>query len=760
MLVFVTMALFVNTVIAVESTAHLDAPLHPCEHRQLDVGPEARIRLVQDKDVGFGEIEKYPELFQNKPVNRGLGFTSSAIWVSLTVANPTNEPCSRWLVVKPRLQKYIRLHLRTPNGMLLVSYGGAASEASERGIGSVRHAIFPIVLEAGAGYQAYLEFQGDALMQFQIAFWEPDAFIEQEYHLNASRYLLIGSSTIMLFSTLLFSLLWANWRLLLGGCAWICAVLYTLIRDGYFSTLYSATLAEPHQQLMQSMSALFLASYCGFAAAALPDTPWSKSLRRVLQWLAMPAAIFAVVYLFISLPAIAVLSSGVILVCITAMLVVAALHGGGVGWAFLSGWLLLNVATVLRIVNGFGWAGIDQAYAELIGPLSFGASALITSFALYRAYLKAQHETRKAERALQRRLESERDRLLVSVNEATAEIKAVLRQVEAASLEKSRFLAMVAHELNSPLHAVQGNIKLAITSSRGSAKERLERVSKATSSLIELVDQTLRFSRGETTAVVLDPVPFLLKDVIDDLLDFTLAKHGSAATRVQCRFAGPLPDIIETDEEILRKVLVNIVDNAVKYAPEGSIELLIEALDDDWPEGDGSSEQTPNTPLRLRFSVQDQGPGIAAEFHDKVFEPFTRLVPNVHQRGVGLGLAICQQLLHAMSSQLELNSSLGQGSCFYFDLVVTRVQEARLIGSLPFRHFSEPLFPAGMDEGMLGVAREFLELGQLVKLENWARALKVAHPDHRELSNQIIADCANIDLGGLRRLLQPPITGG
>lgn len=755
-LALVAMVQFAQSTVALGSPDYPDAALHPCEYQKLQVGPELPVRLVQDRKAGFREIEQKIHLFENQPVDRGLGFTTHAVWVSLVLENPTGEPCKRWLVVSPGLQEHIRLHVRSPSGVVMVIDGGSAASRSEKTIQTARYTIFPLEVEAGTVQRAFLEFRGSALMQFQIAFWEPVSFIEQENRLNATRYLLIGSSLIMLFSTLLLSRLRRKRGLLFGGCAWTCALLYMLIRDGFFYGQYPPFLADPRQQLMQFMSALFLASYCLFSAVVLPEESWSRPLRRVLRWLAIPATMLAVVYLFISLPAIAVLSSGATLIGITAILIIAALRGGEVGWTYLSGWLLLNGATVLRIMNGLGWVGISQLFAELAGPLSFGASALTTSFALYRAYQNSQQETRSAELALQRQLESERDRLIVSVDAATTDLKEALRKVESASKEKSRFLAMVAHELNSPLHTIQGNVRLAMKSSRSGANERLIRVSRATSALVELVDQTLRFSRGETLAVELDPCPFSLKVFIDDLLDSMLTKHGAAATRVSCRLAGPVPEMIETDEETLRKVLANILDNAVKYAPEGSIELLIEVPDCSLTVVDESSEYAATTPLHLRFSVQDQGPGIAAEFHEKIFEPFTRLTPNQQQRGVGLGLPICRQLLNAMSSRLELVSAPGQGSCFHFELVVARVRGARLLDLLPPRHVGGVAVRVSIDEGLLGVARELLGLGQLVTLENWAQALKAAHPEHREFLNRVIAGCANIDLEGLRRLLQGP----
>lgn len=730
------------------------AVLYPCEDVLVPVGPQLRIRIAKDTRTDLAQIAAHPELFESRPADRGLGFLASPVWVSLSMENRSAEPCGRWLVVTPGLQNFIRLHLDSQDGPVQIGVAGAAVASGDRTIRTDRHAIFPLVLAPKSRQQAYLELQGDALMQFRASFWEVGHFLEVEHQLVTTRYLLIGSSVIIVFASFIAALLQRRPGLLFGACAWVLVLLYVLVRDGYFSDQDLSILDQPRQQLMQFVSSLFIASHCLFTVTTLGEEPSSKRQRWLLHLLAAVAAILAIVYLLVSLPQLAVLYAAASLVVITAVLGSAALRGGVMAWTYLSGWILLGVTIVLRIGHGLGWFGSQSMVVDLAAPMAFGASAMTTSLALCQSVVKAQRETRAAERELLTQRESERDRLKTTVEQATSALQKALGEVQAASTEKSRFLSMVAHELNSPLHAILGNARLAQMAAPGAVAPHLEGIARAGNALVQLVDQTLRFSRGESLPIVIDPAPVQLQAMLDDLFSSSRARYGASANRLQCVFAGPVPDMIEVDEQHLRQVLGNMVDNALKYAPEGPVRLVVEARDDNRPQAAAQDDELLRADLLLRFSVQDQGPGIPAELHGRIFEPFSRLSPNSHLHGVGLGLAICQQLLQPMGSRLEITSAVGQGCLFFFDLTLPRVRDAGLLRVVPTSGGEREAIVSSLDENVLCQARELLELGQLVALEQWARDVRRSHTEDEPWLDQVIACCASIDLEGLGRLLK------
>ena len=153
-------------------------------------------------------------------------------------------------------------------------------------------------------------------------------------------------------------------------------------------------------------------------------------------------------------------------------------------------------------------------------------------------------------------------------------------------------------------------------------------------------------------------------------------------------------------------MLENVATNACKYAPEGVVQILVEAP----PSG---LVGTVDPPHRLRFSVIDRGPGIAMADHALIFEPFSRVSTQTRMHGVGLGLPICRQILQAMGSGLRLDSDRDRGACFWFELEVPALDEATegaeaMVGS---ERESRP------PDSLLAPAREMLELGQLLAIE-------------------------------------------
>jgi signal transduction histidine kinase len=218
---------------------------------------------------------------------------------------------------------------------------------------------------------------------------------------------------------------------------------------------------------------------------------------------------------------------------------------------------------------------------------------------------------------------------------------------------KDEFIAIVSHELRTPLTSVYGaavtlgNYKL--DDERRDAL--LEIVSTESARLARLLDDILWVSRLDSgrakpfiTAVA--PLP-LVSEVVD-----ATRTHLPTGVSVDLQHE-PEPPPVAADPDKLRQVLGNLIENAVKYSEEGRIEVRF-----GWDDG------------RMRFSVRDDGLGIPLEQHDRVFEKFFRLDPDMTRGvgGTGLGLYICRQLVEGMDGRIWLESELGKGSTFSFEL--------------------------------------------------------------------------------------------
>jgi signal transduction histidine kinase len=218
---------------------------------------------------------------------------------------------------------------------------------------------------------------------------------------------------------------------------------------------------------------------------------------------------------------------------------------------------------------------------------------------------------------------------------------------------KDEFIAIVSHELRTPLTSVYG---AAVTLQQHSLDEArrntlLDIVSTESARLARLLDDILWVSRldsgrAEPFITRVEPLP-LATDVVD-----ATRTHLPPGLSVELEH-DVTPPAVAADPDKLRQVLVNLVENAVKYSGEGRIEVRLHRRNG-----------------RVRFSVHDEGPGIPPDQQDRIFDKFHRLDPNMTQGvgGTGLGLYICRELIESMEGQIWVESKLGEGSTFTFEL--------------------------------------------------------------------------------------------
>jgi len=222
---------------------------------------------------------------------------------------------------------------------------------------------------------------------------------------------------------------------------------------------------------------------------------------------------------------------------------------------------------------------------------------------------------------------------------------------------KDEFIAIVSHELRTPLTSVYG---AAMTLESHDLDEKrkqalLEIISTEAARLSRLLDDILWVSRLDSGRARphITPVPPLA--LTEEVVDATRT-HLSHELSLELLHDSPLPDVA-ADSDKLRQVLVNLVENAVKYSHAGRIQVRL-----------GSYYGN------VRFSVRDEGPGIPLNQQERIFEKFYRLDPNMTNGvgGTGLGLYICRELVEAMKGDIWVESIPGQGSTFSFELPVAR----------------------------------------------------------------------------------------
>ena len=249
------------------------------------------------------------------------------------------------------------------------------------------------------------------------------------------------------------------------------------------------------------------------------------------------------------------------------------------------------------------------------------------------------------------------------------------QQALAASDAKGRFLANMSHEIRTPINAVLGMDTMILRETKeAQIKEYALDIQNAGQSLLALINDILDLSKIESGKLELIEEEYDFSSLIHDIMNMISMKAENKGLSVHLSIENQLPSQLWGDDVRLRQVLINLMNNAVKYTEQGSVTLSVQ----------GHSNLETNT-ISLTFHVKDTGIGIKQEDISKLFAEFERIEEkrNRNIEGTGLGMSITTQLLELMESSLQVESVYGKGSDFYFTL------EQKIINAEPIGNLEE-----------------------------------------------------------------------
>ena len=248
--------------------------------------------------------------------------------------------------------------------------------------------------------------------------------------------------------------------------------------------------------------------------------------------------------------------------------------------------------------------------------------------------------------------------LLGVIEDISAHMEAV-GQLQAVSDSKSTFVARVCHDLRAPLHAIAGLSELLATGEQMMPSDRdlAEGIGRETQALQLLVDELLDLSRVEAGTLVIDTSAFALDRCVQDAVEILSPRASERGLQFDVETTGHVRGSVLGDGGRLRQILINLIDNAIKFTTSGGVRLHVQRTGD-----------------TVSFAVHDSGPGISDEHLEGIFETFTQF--HGDRSGSGLGLAIANDLAQAMGGSLAVESTVGEGSTFLLTLPLPMVADA------------------------------------------------------------------------------------
>lgn len=251
------------------------------------------------------------------------------------------------------------------------------------------------------------------------------------------------------------------------------------------------------------------------------------------------------------------------------------------------------------------------------------------------------------------------------VEEATQELREANKKLKKLDAAKSEFVSIASHQLRTPLTVIKGYISMMLEGSFGRVpkkqKESLERVAESNERLIQLVENLLNISRIESGRLRFNFELVKMEDMVVSVVEELSSQAKKKGIKMVYDIPSKSLQAIMLDREKIRQVVMNLVDNAIKYTNEGEVKVQLQKIDDE-----------------IQFSVSDNGMGISDDDLPNLFTKFTRGTdtPLIHTEGTGLGLYVARQMIEAHQGRIWAKSrGVGEGSAFCFTLPLKRAKK-------------------------------------------------------------------------------------
>ncbi len=299
--------------------------------------------------------------------------------------------------------------------------------------------------------------------------------------------------------------------------------------------------------------------------------------------------------------------------------------------------------------------------------LLFLSALLLLVYLSYRLVIKAVNkQKKKLEDLVVRRTQELKDAKKIAEMEREA--------AETANRSKSEFLARMSHEIRTPLNSIIGfNEILADTELDAQQVDYIKAINLGGELLLNLVDEILDFSRIEAGQLSLESLDFDPEMTAFDICELISPEIGNKPIEILCRINEKVPANVTGDPKRFRQVLINLMENAVKFTEKGEIELSLDVVEEE------------DKRVKLHTRVRDTGIGIPGEIQEHIFDVFQQADGSTTRKygGSGLGLSICKKISRLMDGDVWVESKIGEGSTFHFTTWVKKSGEKQEKKTIP-----------------------------------------------------------------------------